>query len=321
MNLRFLLLILLPLTLFYQSALADMNGEVKRAQKALAAGDYAKAYAEFSRIEQQNNNPLAQFNLALFHEYGWGRPVNQIEACRWYAKAAEGEIPAAAHFYANCLIKGTHRKADPRLAAHWYQRSADLGHHASLCALAELYMQGNGVAKDPAKGLELCERSAVQRSTPSMLRLGRFYLEQDDIRDLPLAQHWLSAAAQQQSVQAQFLLAIMLRDGQGGASNPLAARKWFETAASLGYREAYFPTAQLYFDAPGDPLTGTWSAKDLAKTYLWLSAAAQGTVDPKQQAKATEMLKQVREVMPKTWAPDLDAKVAKHFTSYGAAPQ
>jgi TPR repeat protein len=321
MNFRFLFLIILPLTLFAHSVLADINSDVKRAQKALAAGDYEKAYTEYSRIEQKDNNPLAQFNLALFHDYGWGRPVDRVEACRWYEKAAEGDIPAAAHFFANCLLEGTHRQVDLKQAAHWYQRSADLGHHGSLCPLGELYMQGNGVTKNPAKALELCEGAAAQGSTPAMLRLSNWYLEEDGIRDAALARHWLGAAAQQQSAQAQFLLAIMVRDGQGGDSNPLAAREWFEAAAGQGYRDAYFPTAQLYFDAPADPQTGAWSAKDLAKTYLWLSAAAQGAVDPEQQARAKEMLQQVREVMPTTWAPDLDEKVAEHFKKFSVDSQ
>lgn len=152
-----------------------------------------------------------------------------------------------------------------------------------------------------------------------MLRLGRFYLEEDAIHDPAAARRWLGAAAQYGSTPAQYLLAGLLRDGVGGERDPLAARELFETAASKGYRAAYFPTAQLYFDAPPDPQTGTWSAQDLAKTYLWLSAAAQGAGDPQQQAKASDLLQQVREVMPEAWAPDLDAKVAEHFATHADA--
>ena len=68
--------------------------------------------------------------------------------------------------------------------------------------------------------------------------------------------------------------AKILRDGLGQPRALPTARHWFETAASQKYQPAYLPTGELYFNGPADPNTGGLSANDLAKTYLWLSAAS-----------------------------------------------
>ena len=52
----------------------DLAGELKPAQAALAAGNYPAAYQAY--LEHGEGNPLAQFNLGLFHQFGWGRPVD-----------------------------------------------------------------------------------------------------------------------------------------------------------------------------------------------------------------------------------------------------
>ena len=110
----------------------------------------------------------------------------------------------------------------------------------------------------------------------------------------------------------------MLRDGLGIDKNPLVAREWFEKTASSGHVPAYFETAKLYFDAPVNPETGLWFENDLAKAYLWLSATEKRTDKSEQREQAVQMLKKVREVMPESWAVDLDAKVLAHLQQHAA---
>ena len=168
------LAIILGTLLFYNQAQAriDWATEVKEAQAALNAGQYDKAYAEYLRIAEEKNNPLAQFAIALFHQNGWGRREDPVAACRWYEKAAAGGIPAAAHFFANCLAEGVDRPPDPAKAAVWYDKAAALGHHLSLCSMAELYMTGNGVSKEPSKGLSLCRQVAERGVVPAQTKMG-----------------------------------------------------------------------------------------------------------------------------------------------------
>ena len=294
----------------------DLAAPLKEAQAALAAGDYERAYALYRGFAEDKNNPLAQFTLALFHQIGWGRPVDREAACRWHARAAEGHIPAAAHYLGECFQQGVGRPADAGEAASWYQRAAGLGHHLSLCSLAELYMRGEGVERDPRKGLELCMRAAQSGSPPARVRVGRYLLAGDEsIRDPKAAHAWFEGAAAT-SPEAQYYLGVIHRDGLGHAVEKHQARLWFERAASRGYVPAYFQTARLYFgDAPelGDRKP---PAQELAKSYMWLSATAQRSTDAGELEQTKAMLKQVLAIMPETWIADLDERVAAHLAEF-----
>ena len=213
----------------------------------------------------------------------------------------------------------------------WYQlpsrdvpasEAADSGAmNMSLCSLAELYMTGAGVPRDPAKGLSLCREAADKKAIPAQTRMGLFLLEGDkSIRDLDQAFEWFSLAAQGNSAEAQYYLGIMLRDGMGRPKAPEDALIWFERAASLGYGPAYFPTGEIYFNSPKDPQTGKLSAHDLAKSYLWVSAAVRQTKGPEERKSATNMLEKILKTMPETWTATLNPKVDAHFATYPVQP-
>ncbi len=161
-------------------AATDLAAELRHAQKTLTALQYDKAYAEYLRFADKGNS-LAQFSVALFFEYGWGRAQDKTMACNWFEKAAQGEIPAANHFWGECLAKGIGRPIEVVKAITWYQRAADLGHFISLCAIADLYMAGEGVKKDPVKAVSLCQQAAKRDIPQAQLRTGLYYLQGESI--------------------------------------------------------------------------------------------------------------------------------------------
>jgi TPR repeat protein len=301
-------------------AAADLARELKEAQAALAAGDYDKAYPQYLHFAEKKNNPLAQFTLGMFHRLGWGRPVDRAAACAWYERAAEGKIPTAAHFLGECFEQGIGRPADPARAAVWYERAAGLGHYMSLCSLAGLYMSGRGVPKDAKKGLALCRQAAERGAVPARVRVGRYLLEgEESIRDPEAAHAWFEAAAAT-SPEAQYYLGLMHRDGLGHAKAPDEARSWFERAASRGYVPAYFQTARLYLAISPDLKIGRPSEDHLAKAYMWLSATAKRSRNADELKQTGALLDQVLAIMPKTWVPTLDERVAAHLAEHPAAP-
>lgn len=313
---RFITLLLLPVAAF---ATTDENTELRLAQEMLTAGQYADAFAEYERLAKTTHQPLAYFTLGMFYEQGWGRQVDKAEACRHYEQAAKGDIPTATHFLAQCLINGVHQPANPALAAQWFQKAADLGHYTSLCSLGELYFEGKGVSQDNDRGLQLCRQAAERGSLPAIERVARFYLEgEEKLRDPAMALQWLEIAAQRNSPASQFQLGIMLREGLGHSVDLHTARYWFESAASQGYRQAYLPTAELYFNTPKDPASGLWPEAELAKAYLWLSATKKQHLNKADKKQAQLMLEQVLDVIPDSWLKDLDVQVKAHLTLYPA---
>ena len=291
-----------------------MDIELAEAQQWLAEGEYHKAYNAFRFYAEKKQNPLAQFTLALFYQQGWGVEQNKVVACQWYEKAAKGDIPAANHFFAQCLQDGIHQSVDYAAAIHWYQQAANLGHTISLCAIADLYMQGSGVVKDPQKALAFCQQAASAGSLPAQLKMGRFYLSgEESIRDPYLAAVWFGYAAERNSLEAYYHLGVINLNVLNDQSQALY---WFEMAASQGYLPAYYQTARLYFNAPLSEETGMPAAENLAKSYLWLSAVNQQSKQDDELQGTLSMLEKVEQVMPESWKDDLDEKVSQHLSEF-----
>ena len=308
----FLLLVLAPHAL----AGGNLDAALKPAQQALAAGDYKKAHALYARHAAKN--PLAQFTLGLFHKNGWGRPVNLVAACGWFEKAAHKNIPAAQQFLGDCLAQGVDRPVDGEAAVGWYRKAAANGIVYALCSAGGLYIEGKTLPKDTRRGLELCAQAAQAESPPAMLRLADYYREGTDVpQDLAAARYWYRQAAERRTSEAQYRLGVMLAEGQGGEPDVNAALLWLESAASAGYVAAYLPAAILYANAEVDPKTGALKPEHLAKIYLWNSAAKARTADSAQLAEIERIEKLVLSVMPETWRPDLDKRVAEHLAKYG----
>lgn len=292
----------------------DDVSELAQAQQTLADGKYDDAYPQYLRIAKEKDNPLAQFTVAMFHQLGWGEiQEDRSIACRWHEKAAAGSIPVSSHFLAECFEQGIGRPTDLAQAAHWYKKAAELGHHMSLCSLADLYMSGTGVDKAPKKALDLCLQAVEKGAIPAEVKVGRYLIEGDEsIRDPEAAYTWFLRAADK-SVEAQYYLGMMYRDGIGQSKGLEKALTWFELAASQGYVPAYFPTAELYFNVAPDYAAQRPTADVLAKTYMWLSATVKRSKEQNQIEKSRLMLEQVHSIMPNTWVPDLDERVTAHL--------
>jgi hypothetical protein len=310
----FVILLLLALA---PNALAGkrLDAELQPAQQALAAGDYRKAYALYARHGAKN--PLAQFTLGLFHREGWGRPTDPAAACGWFEKSAHKNIPAAQQFFGDCLAEGIGRTADGKAAELWYRKAAANGIAYALCSAGGLYIEGAGVDKDTRRGLELCIQAAQSDSPPAMLRLADYYRVGTDVpQDLLAARRWYKMAAERRVREAQYRLGVMLAEGQGGAPDLNAALFWLETAAGEGHAPAYLPIAILYANAEVSPETGALKPEHLAKIYLWNSAAKAHANDPVQLAEIDRIERMVLSVMPESWRPELDRKVAEHLAKY-----
>ena len=303
--------VIMTLLLAGQAAARDLRADLVSADQALAAGDYGAAYAAYASHAERN--PLAQFNLGLIEQQGWGRPADPVAACTWFDRAAHGHIPAAQQFLGDCLAHGLGRAVDGPAAVAWYRQAAASGVAVADCAAGELYLRGAIVPRDERLGLALCTRAAQGESVPAMLTLANFTR---NTGNLPLARYWYGQAAERHSLAAQFALGVMQSEGAGGPADQAQARFWFETAARAGHAPAYLPTAILYANAPTDPHTGALAPDDLARIYLWNQAAHASTTNPAQLAEIARIAALVEAVMPAQWRPELDRKVAAHLARF-----
>ena len=63
------------------------------------------------------------------------------------------------------------------MAVSWYAKAAEQGHAKSQYELGKCYKNGEGVAKDRAKAVELFTKAANQDNADAQLALGKCYLK------------------------------------------------------------------------------------------------------------------------------------------------
>lgn len=298
-----------------EHALDNLQNELNIANKALADKNYSLAFREYKRHADKNG--LAQFSLGLIEQNGWGRSPDAVAACKWFGRAANKGVPTAQQLFGNCLAQGIGMPVDGLAAVRWYQAAADQGLASAACDAGELLIAGKVIFQDVSRGLALCRGAAQAESTPAMMSLAALYSEGGTVaQDLTLARFWYTEAAERRVLEAQFRLGLMLSEGLGGDADVPKARFWLEHAAAEGYAPAYLPTAILYANAPLDPNTGALSPADLAKIYMWNSAAKAITQDPAQLAEISRIEALTLKVMPLQWKPDLDQRVAAHLKKF-----
>lgn len=291
---------------------AGQSVAYKQAAEAAQRGEHERAYALYVRAAEEQGDAMAHFALGLMFDRGdapAGAAADEaVAACEHFEAAAEGGLPYAQHLSGDCLRQGVLRAADIGAALRHYQLAASGGHTLSSCTIAEMMMSGEGMEKDPAGALALCGPVAAN-SPPAMVVMARLRLDGDEsVRDYAKALAWLSKATAYEQPEAYYHLGRMSEMGM--LQNYPAERTYelFEKAAQGRYTPAYLPSGRLYLRRPPEESTGALSADDLAKGYMWLSAARIAG-DVGTQAAAERDLAQVQGVMPESWRPDLDARV------------
>lgn len=202
---------------------------------AFAAGNYAGAYLALLP-EGQAGNAQAQFLLGRMSDNGLG-PValDPREACRWYARAAEGGHAEAQFTLAQAYAIGRGVKLDADAALLWLGRSADAGHAPAMLALAELHDEGRGVKQDRARATRLIRKAADAGDAEAQYRYAERVLAGLPGADTGDAWAWFQRAAEGGHAAALYRLG---RVGAGAsAADLIAAYAWLTLAEQRGTGE------------------------------------------------------------------------------------
>ena len=118
--------------------------------------DDKRALSLFSEaLERDPEMGLAAYNIAHAYEQGEGVEPNLSWARGYYLLAFEGGYADAADDLGRFHAEGLGTIADPVAAVAWYQRGADAGSLYATAALADAYLDGNGVEQNATEALSL----------------------------------------------------------------------------------------------------------------------------------------------------------------------
>ena len=211
--------------------------EAKRTQTAL---DHADA--------------LTQRNLGEAYYNGRG-PKSDIEAAKWFQKAAEQGYAGAQWFLGLMYVKGAGVPKSDVEAIKWFRKAADQGFADAQFNLGRMYYEGAGVPKDDKEAVKWMRTVAEQGYTGAQWLIGLMYVNSREFNDMdipppPLDAFWLlhniqdiqdalendiEPGARQVVEQAN---ASMYDDVAGVPKNDMEAYAWVLLAKGLGIEEA-----------------------------------------------------------------------------------
>jgi len=137
------MLVVLPLVLSPSSWGADYD----KGHQAYNSGDYQTAHTEWQPLAEANNAD-AQFGMGLLYANGFGVPLDDTQAMKWYLLAAEQNHPDAQVNLAVMHANGWGVPQSDEEAIKWYSLAANQGVTPAQIALAKMYFLGLGAAQD-----------------------------------------------------------------------------------------------------------------------------------------------------------------------------
>jgi S1-C subfamily serine protease len=117
---------------------------------------------------------MAQFNLGFCYANGQGVAKDEVEAVKWFRKAAEQNLPDAQYNLGVCYYSGQGLSTNLVEAAKWYRRAAEQGCADAQCNLAVCYAEGDGVPKDNVEARKWFSLAAAQGDVNAKKALSYF---------------------------------------------------------------------------------------------------------------------------------------------------
>ncbi len=134
------------------AAVAPAVADLGQGLAAYERGDYRAAMAAWRPLAEAGDAD-AQFYIGGLHQHGLGVPKDDLEASRWYRRAAEQDHREAAKRLALLNFAGGYMWTSKLQAVQWFRRAAELGDAESQGFLGLVYREGWAVAPDPVAAL------------------------------------------------------------------------------------------------------------------------------------------------------------------------
>ncbi len=138
-----------------------------------------------------------------------------------------------------------YKMGDYETARAGWEELAQTGNTSAMLNLANLYGQGQGVPRDPARAAAWIRRAATLGDPRAQVELGLAFENGQGVpRDPQIAADWFRRAADQGDATAQFNLGVMLATayGEGLEHSTATARQeaadWLRKAAAQGHPDA-----------------------------------------------------------------------------------
>jgi hypothetical protein len=213
-----------------------LSGETEAALLLGIAYDGGNRWVSRDRVESDRWYDIALSNGSLDAQY-WklGRKLGQADSVvalrNSYLKLAEeGNIPSM-NMVAMMCSEGQGGIADNGCAFEWWKKTSELGSVEGEFNLALMYLNGEGISKDEAKGIDLLRKAADGGFPAAASRIAPMALmSQAGLKPTADVRKWLLTASDAGDELAMFNLGMAYFHEIGGTADYVEAYKWFTLA-------------------------------------------------------------------------------------------
>jgi TPR repeat protein len=184
------------------------------------------ASRQWSEAALKKGHPFGSYNLAnlamLRGDFSEATRLYQDAALLLQRRASDGDAVA---MYCMGEIDFQVLPTNVPRALDLFQKSADAGYPQAQATIGALYLKGlpGLLERNPEKGVDLLSRAVRAKSLTARFNLGMAYYNGDGVpQDPSKAAQWLQVAEKQNFVEAQYVLGMLLAEGEEGLPKNLS---------------------------------------------------------------------------------------------------
>jgi TPR repeat protein len=130
--------------------------------------DYATALREWRPLAEKGD-ALAQYNLGVLYRKGRGVPQDDVQARKWYDKAAVQGQAKAQYNLGTLYYNGEGVPKDYKQALRWFRLAADQGEAVAQTKIAIMYEDAQGVPRDLVQAYKWYSLAITSGDKPATL--------------------------------------------------------------------------------------------------------------------------------------------------------
>ena len=184
------------------------------------------ASRQWSEAALKKGHPFGSYNLAnlamLKGDFSEATRLYQDAALLLQRRASDGDAVA---MYCMGEIDFQVLPTNVPRALDLFQKSADAGYPQAQATIGALYLKGlpGLLERNPEKGVGLLSQAVRAKSLTARFNLGMAYYNGDGVpQDPSKAAQWLQVAEKQNFVEAQYVLGMLLAEGEEGLPKNLS---------------------------------------------------------------------------------------------------
>src|SRR5260370_24312594 len=168
-------LVVFTVLLLLSAAVFQLPAQQNEAHRKSSADISSKAetsdaeWVKSYRKAAEQNDAIAQFNLAFAYANGRGVAKDDAEAVKWYRRAAEQNLAQAQYNLGFAYANGRGVAKNYAQAVKWLRKTAGHSNVQAETALGYCYATGQGVAKEHTEAAKWYRKAAA--ATPPLASL------------------------------------------------------------------------------------------------------------------------------------------------------